>query len=72
MTYTKQIILCLTILLLFPGIQLWAENYALEFDGTDDFLKVEDSSDLRGMAALTVCCWVTSIHVQFTAIYNRL
>jgi len=31
---------------------------SMEFDGTDDFLKVEDSSNLRGMAALTVCCWV--------------
>jgi len=31
---------------------------SMEFDGTDDFLKVEDSANLRGMAALTVCCWV--------------
>ena len=43
MKYTKQIILCLTILLLFPGIQLWAENYALEFDGTDDFMSLGTS-----------------------------
>ncbi len=31
---------------------------SMEFDGSDNFLKVEDSANLRGMAALTVCCWV--------------
>jgi hypothetical protein len=37
---------------------LLTSTKSMNFDGIDDFLKVEDSANLRGMAALTVCCWV--------------
>lgn len=30
----------------------------MDFDGVDDYIRIENSSDLRGMAQLTVCAWV--------------
>lgn len=30
----------------------------MDFDGVDDYVEIENSPDLRGMAQLTVCAWV--------------
>lgn len=30
----------------------------MNFDGVDDYVRIENSPDLRGMAQLTVCAWV--------------
>ena len=57
MKYTKQILVYLAIALLLACNLLWAENYALDFDGTDDYLDLGDNLPVLG-STFTQELWI--------------
>ena len=34
-----------------------AQNYSLSFDGSDDYVEVDDDNSFRGLNAITVSCY---------------
>ena len=49
-----------TLLSIFILVQLTflhADNYSLSFDGSDDYVEVDDDNSFRGLNAITVSCY---------------
>jgi hypothetical protein len=50
----------LLIAMLFSSLQVFSQGYALELDGSNDYINLGSSSDLKGGEAITVEVWAHS------------
>jgi hypothetical protein len=56
----KKIVLTLVLILIFSSPAYAMLNYALLFDGIDDFVKVPDSNSLDLSTGMTIEAWIKS------------